>query len=558
MSPGKNEAKTSAGNRIRKFIDTYLRFRSSIYSRVVYIITLSSVILFVSFGVIFKSVYEQNLNTVIRQNGNNIGSIVEGSLYHSMLANDKSTLQSTLDVINTMSGIDDVNMYDSNDSLVYTSFTGDMEQHSNPDCLSCHRNISEMFPLKEKSYRIMEVKTECSMDSNDNTHRHLLIRSPILNEKSCYTSSCHAHQASDVVLGSLVIKMPLADLDAAVKKSSAKYYLLAALITLALMAVLILFTSEKIKRPLNEIIKASLAVSGGDKDTRLEIKPNQLNDMRMVSVAFNDMLDNLQSANLELQNWSKQLEYKVQKKSEELGAAQNELIHIERIASLGKLSSSVAHEINNPLSGILVYTKLIHKQLSNPDMDAAKKETVLKHLKLIENETKRCGDIVKGLLDFSRKDQENFESKHLHKILQETYELMTHSVKIANISFLSDLSAQDDLIFCSPNQIKQACVALIVNASEAVRERGEITISTKNPDPGNVRIDITDNGIGIQTGDISHIFQPFFSTKHDASGIGLGLAIVHGIVESHNGRIDVKSEPGKGTTMSITLPLVKT
>jgi len=324
------------------------------------------------------------------------------------------------------------------------------------------------------------------------------------------------------------------------------------------MAALIFFTSEKIKRPLNEIIKASLAVSNGDKGTRLEIKPNQLNDMRMVSEAFNDMLDNLQSANQELQNWSKQLEYKVQKKSEELGAAQNELIHIERIASLGKLSSSVAHEINNPLSGILVYTKLIHKQLSNPNMDAAKKETVLKHLKLIESETKRCGDIVKGLLDFSRKDQENFESKHLHKILQETYELMTHSVKIANITFLSDLSAQDDLIFCSPNQIKQACVALIVNASEAVRERGEIAISTRNPDKASVRIDISDNGIGIPQSDISHIFQPFFSTKHDASGIGLGLAIVHGIVESHNGKIEVKSEPGKGTTMSITLPLVKT
>jgi two-component system NtrC family sensor kinase len=557
MAPGSNDNSASEDNQIRKFINRYLRFRSSIYSRVVYIITLSSLILFVSFGVIFKSVYEQNLNTVIRQNGNNVGSIVEGALYHSMLTNDKSTLQSTLDVINTMSGIDDVNMYDASDSLVYTSFSIDNDRHSNPDCLGCHKNIQEMFPRKEKSYRIMELKTECSMDQNDNGHRHLLIRSPILNEKSCYTSSCHAHQASDDVLGSLIIKMPLNDLDTAVEKSSAKFYLIATFITLLLIAALIFFTRKKIKDPLNEIIKASIAVSNGDKDTRLEIKPNQLDDMRMVSEAFNDMLDNLQSANEELKNWSKQLEYKVQKKSEELGAAQSELIHIERIASLGKLSSSVAHEINNPLSSILVYTKLIHKQLSNPEMDAAKKETLLKHLKLIENETKRCGDIVKGLLDFSRKDQENFESKHLHKILQETYDLMTHSIKIADISFISDLSAQNDLIYCSPNQIKQACVAIIVNASEAVSARGEIILSTRNPDAGTVRIDITDNGIGIPADDISHIFQPFFSTKHDTSGIGLGLAIVHGIVESHNGKIDVKSELGKGTTMSITLPLVK-
>jgi two-component system NtrC family sensor kinase len=555
MEPAGNSIPTK--NRVKVFLLDHIKFRSSIYSRVVYIITFTSVILFVSFGVIFKSVYEQYLNTVIRQSGNNIGSIVEGSLYHSMLENDKSALQSTLDLINTMSGIDDVNMYDDRDSLVYTSFSSETTSHSNPDCLSCHANIKSMFPRKEKSYRIIDVKSECSMNQNDNSHRHLLIRSPILNEQSCYTSSCHAHNESEEVLGSLVIKIPLIDLDNAVKKSSTEFFLLATFTTLLLVSALILFTRKKIKNPLNDLIKASLAVSKGNKNTRLEIRPNQLDDMRMVSQAFNDMLDNLQSATEELQNWSQQLEYKVQKKSEELGAAQNELIHIERIASLGKLSSSVAHEINNPLSGILIYTKLIYKQLSNPELYASKRDSILKHLKLIENETKRCGDIVKGLLDFSRKDQDDFESKHLHTILQETYELMTHPIKIANISFLTDFGARSDLIHCSPNQIKQACVAIIVNASEAVLENGEIVISTRNPDTDTIKIDISDNGIGIPEDDIPHIFEPFFSTKHDTSGIGLGLAIVHGIVKSHNGKIEVKSEIGKGSTISITLPIIR-
>ena len=436
------------------FIRRHIKFRSTIYSRVVIIITLSSVILFVLFGIIFKSVYEQYLNTVIRQSGNNIGSIVEGSLYHSMLENDRSTLQSTLDIINTMSGIDDVNMYDYKDSLVYSSFSSDTSSHSNPDCISCHKNLRSMFPRTEKSYRIIDVKSECSMNENDNIHRHLLIRSPILNEKSCYTSSCHAHPESDQVLGSLIIKIPLNDLDNAVEKSSNKFYILATIITLLLVSVLIYFTRKKIKKPLNDIIKASEAVAHGNKSTRLEIRPNQLDDMRMVSQAFNAMLDNLQTANEELQNWSQQLEYKVQKKSEELGAAQNELIHIERIASLGKLSSSVAHEINNPLSGILIYTKLIHKQLSNPELYASKKDSMLKHLKLIENETKRCGEIVKGLLDFSRKDQEDFESKHLHKILQETYELMTHPIKIAKHQFLNRFFSKvgSDLLQSEPDK----------------------------------------------------------------------------------------------------------
>jgi len=557
MAMGQTEKKSPGDNKFITLIKRHLKFRSSIYSRVVYIITISSVVLFVLFGVIFKSVYEQYLNTVIRQNGNNIGSVVESSLYHSMLENDKSSLQSTLDIINIMSGIDEVNMYDQNDRLVYSSFNSDTANHSNPDCLSCHTDLQTMFSRTEKSYRIIDFKSECSMHQNEENERYLLIRSPILNEKSCYTSSCHAHQESDVVLGSLIIKLPLDDMDSAVERSSAKFYLLATFTTFLLVMILIFFTRKRIKDPLNDIIKASVAVANGNKSTRLVIKPEQLDDMRMVSQAFNDMLDNLQSATEELQNWSQQLEYKVQKKSEELGAAQNELIQIERIASLGKLSSSVAHEINNPLSGILVYTKLIHKQLSNPELSAAKKESILKNLKLIESETKRCGDIVKGLLDFSRKEQEDFESRHLHLILQETYELMIHSVKIANISFLTDFSAKADLIFCSPNQIKQACVAIIVNASEAVLDNGEIIISTKNPDPDTVRIDITDNGIGIPPDDITHIFEPFFSTKHDTSGIGLGLAIVHGIVKSHSGKIEAKSELGKGTTISITLPIVR-
>jgi two-component system NtrC family sensor kinase len=279
--------------------------------------------------------------------------------------------------------------------------------------------------------------------------------------------------------------------------------------------------------------------------------------MRLVSHAFNEMLDNLQSANLELENWSQQLEYKVQKKSEELGQAQNELINIERIASLGKLSLSVAHEINNPLSGILVYAKLIQKQLSNPDLNQDKINNMLKHLKLIENETKRCGDIVKGLLDFSRKDQDGFEPKHLHEILVDTFELMAHTMKIADIHFISDLAAKKEMISCSPNQIKQACLAILVNATEAVAKNGEIVVRTLNSDENHVQIEFTDNGVGIAKEDISHIFEPFFSTKEKTTGIGLGLSIVHGIVQSHKGKIEVKSERGKETTFAITLPLIK-
>jgi two-component system NtrC family sensor kinase len=497
------------------------------------------------------------MKSVIQENGNNIGFIVQGALYRSMLENDRASLQGTLDVINTMSGIDDVNLYDQKNNLVYSSIANDTTNHSDPDCISCHKNFNTMFSAKEKSYRIIDINSECSMNHNNNNCRHLLIKSPILNRKSCYTSACHAHSPEEEVLGSLIIKMPLGGLDLALKDSTTNYFLLASFLTVLLLLFLFFFTRKKIKDPLNAIIKASEAVAKGDRSTRLEIKPHQLSDMRMVSYAFNDMLDNLQKATTELHNWSQQLEYKVQKKSEELGQAQKELINVERIASLGKLSLSVAHEINNPLSGILIYAKLIQKQLSNQTLDPVKKELMLKHLKLIENETKRCGDIVKGLLDFSRKDQDGFEPKHLHDILLETFELMSHPMKIANVSFIADFSAKPDLIYCSPNQIKQACIGMLVNASEAVTENGEVVFRTSSPDTDHILIEIADNGVGISEEDIPHIFEPFFSTKENVSGIGLGLAIVHGIIQNHKGKVEAKSERGKGTTLSITLPLLK-
>src|ERR1035437_4581427 len=137
-----NKNRNKTGNVI---LNNYVKFRSSIYGRVVLIITYLSVFLFVSFSLIFRSVNEHYLNTIIRQSGNNIGSIVEGALYHSMLENDKSALRNTLDIINTLPGIDEVNMYDSKENLVYSSFATDkINKHSNPNCIGCHPNIKSM------------------------------------------------------------------------------------------------------------------------------------------------------------------------------------------------------------------------------------------------------------------------------------------------------------------------------------------------------------------------------------------------------------------------------
>jgi two-component system NtrC family sensor kinase len=469
-----------------------------------------------------------------------------------MLENDKTVLQNTLDVINNLPNIDEVNMYNEQDVLVYTTQTADTIINA----IDYSMHFGKVIKPVEKTYVVLDTASGFGLFSKYKRNRHLLIRSPILNERSCM--ECHwVHRETDVVLGSLIIKIPLNNLDDALRESSVDFFILATIMTILLLLFLVIFTTKKIRKPLNEIVRASEAVASGDKDMRLEVLPNQLHDIRTVSVAFNNMLDNLEVANVELQNWSQQLEYKVQKKTEELGAVQKELINIERIASLGKLSLSVAHEINNPLTGILTYTKLVQKQLNNQDIDSAKKESMMKHLRIIETETKRCGEIVKGLLDFSRKDQKDFEARHLHEVLHETFNIMSHPMKIANVVFMSHFAANDDMVYCSPNQIKQACIALLVNAKEAITDKGEIIIKTENPDPDHIRFDIADNGSGISPEDIPHIFEPFFSSKQKASGSGLGLSIVHGIVQSHKGKIDVQSVQGKSTTMSITLPLLK-
>lgn len=537
----------------------FMNFQSSIFGRVTLIISILSIVLFLSFGFIFKTVYKNYLKSILQQNGENIGSVVEGSLYRSMLKNDKTQLQNTLDLIKTMPGIDEVSLYNAKDELAYSSFSYNTTVKGETECKTCHPEIREMFPLKEKSYHIIDENNMCnqSISGKKESFRQLMIRSPILNDRTCSVSSCHAHNETQEVLGSLIIKMPLHNIDAAMAKSSYDFFMLAALSTFVLVFVLIIFTSRKIKNPLNNIVKASEAVAGGNTSMRLKINAGLLKDLRVVSMAFNNMLDNLSKANSELKTWSVQLEDKVQEKTQELLKIQGELIHVEKMTSMGKLSSSVAHEINNPLAGVLTFTKLVHKEVAEGNPDTETRKAILDYLTIIEEETKRCGDIVKGLLDFSRKDQQNFQPIQLHNTIDYVQNLMGHQIKISNIELEIYNEAQNDLLMCNENQIKQVCVAILVNAIEAITPPGKITIRTKNPDYDHIQMSFSDTGSGISEEHINRVFEPFYSTKNKTNGVGLGLAIVHGIIKNHHGKIDIISKKMQGTNVLITLPLLK-
>ncbi|MBE0654308.1 MAG: hypothetical protein IH594_10955, partial [Bacteroidales bacterium] len=240
-----------------KKLSVYNRFSSTIYGRVVFILGISFIVLFLLFNLVFRSVYVDIFNNTVRQNGDHISSIVEGALYYSMLENDKSMLQQTLDVISTMSGIDEVNMYDQNNQLAYTSLPADIENRGNPNCNDCHSDLGTLFSDLDRSYRIVTPKEDCGVFHQNTKERHLLIREPIYNERSCYTSGCHAHSPDDLILGSLIINLPLGDMDEFLTDSSTNFFLLALLITGFLILFLILFTRKRIKDPLNSIIVAS-------------------------------------------------------------------------------------------------------------------------------------------------------------------------------------------------------------------------------------------------------------------------------------------------------------
>ncbi|MEI7906370.1 MAG: ATP-binding protein, partial [Bacteroidota bacterium] len=271
--------------------------------------------------------------------------------------------------------------------------------------------------------------------------------------------------------------------------------------------------------------------------------------------SFNHMTRTLKQTQEELQQLNQTLEERVQKKSEELRRAQANLIQVEKMVSLGTLAATVAHELNNPLEGILTYAKLIRKRMNAAELTEEQKKEIVEELTMIANETSRCGNIVKNLLLFSRKKVGEFRENDIRVLIEQSTKLIEHHLKIHNVSLQQSFEENMPLVVCDSEQIQQALLALEINAVEAMQNEGILTIEMKRPNDNEVTITMSDSGTGIRPEDLPHIFEPFFTTKKEGKGTGLGLAVVYGIIERHNGKIEVTSEPDKGTTFTITLPI---
>jgi len=241
---------------------------------------------------------------------------------------------------------------------------------------------------------------------------------------------------------------------------------------------------------------------------------------------------------------------------QDLKEVQEQIVWTEKLASLGKLAATIAHEINNPLAGVLNYIRLIIKQLSRNRFSHEKLEDISRYLKIMESETARCGEIVKDLLAFSRRTKITMESNSIEDIINKTLNLISHELEMKELQLKKNIAPNLPKVKCDFKQIQQVLLNLMYNASEAMPSGGTLTITANRANGAKALLEvaISDTGCGISEKDMENIFEPFFTTKEEGKGVGLGLSVVYGIIARHNGTIAVESEPGKGSTFTIRLP----
>jgi signal transduction histidine kinase len=234
---------------------------------------------------------------------------------------------------------------------------------------------------------------------------------------------------------------------------------------------------------------------------------------------------------------------------QQLKESQEQLIQAEKLTSLGQLAASIAHEINNPLAGVLVYTQLLSKKVTG---DTFKKEEALGYLSKMESEVGRCSRIIRNLLDFARQSEPMLRLLDINQVIEQVLAMVGHQAQLQNVEVVKEFSPSLPKVMADFDQLQQIFTNLTLNAIQAMPDGGRLTLRSSAVD-GEVRVDVQDTGYGISKENMGKLFTPFFTTKTKGKGVGLGLAVVHGIIERHKGRIKVQSEVGKGTTFSVYL-----
>jgi two-component system NtrC family sensor kinase len=292
----------------------------------------------------------------------------------------------------------------------------------------------------------------------------------------------------------------------------------------------------------------------GDLSARVPVRTRD--EMGDLARSWNEMSGDLQRARGELEGLNRTLEDRVEEKTRQLEQTHRQMVVVEKMASLGKLAAVVAHEINNPLAGIRTYARLLRRQFASgtaPPPTPEQAAETDRILQMVDGEAGRCGDIVRNLLAFSRQTGARLAEEDLAPIVERCRMLLNHQAALLDVTLEARAAPDLPKVVCDGAQVQQMILALAMNALEATPANGRVTIEAARDGDG-VKLVVADTGAGIPKEHLDRIFEPFFTTKEAGKGVGLGLAVVYGIVNGHHGRIDVASEPGQGTTFTIHLP----
>jgi len=521
------------------------RLGRSVSAKLMVSIFLVMLVIFGLLGYFSIRLHRKHLEAAALVSAEQQSEVLRRSASHYMLNNDRRGLYEMMMNMADQPGVVRVRIINPQGLISYSTAAaevGSLVDKSGEACYGCHEKSQPLTRL-QRSDRFRVYRSD---------HTRILgVITPIENQAACSNAACHAHPASTQILGVLDTNLSLAKVDEGLAQERREMLALMAVTLISVVLLSGLFVWIVVHNPLRELEAGTERIAKGDLGYQIPVRSND--EVGDVAQSFNDMSSRLQVAQAEIKAWAHTLEERVEDKTRELKQAHQRMLQVEKMATIGKMAAVVAHEINNPLSGILTYSRLIKRWIQNNAASAPRNQEMQGSLDLIAGESKRCGELVKNLLSFSRVSPMNLEWCDLNQVIDRCIQLVDHKMEMAGIQANLELGADLPMAHCDPAQIEQVVLAMVINAIDAMPQGGNLWISTRLNGPG-IELVIRDDGIGIPEEHMAHIFEPFYTTK-ESGGSGLGLAISQNIVERHGGRIDMDSVVGKGTTFKITLPL---
>ena len=467
-----------------------------------------------------------------------LADLILRNSYHLMMEDDRRHLQLMVEEVSQSQIIDRVRILGREGVVSFStdfSEVGTTMNMQDDSCAFCHVPGSEALidvPIEDRT-RIV-------------AGRYMNVTRGIYNDPGCFTASCHVHPPEQEKIGVLDMAVSLEKFEKLSQVHEADVLKLIFFMLLTLVLCNGILTRKMIGYPIQSLLKQTKALSVGELSARVEaLSKDEIGELGR---SFNQMAESLNKAQEDIKSWASTLEHKVDERTADMAEMQEQLLRSAKLASMGQLAAGVAHEINNPLTGIMMFASLSSK---NPDLPPQVKS----NLDLIVAEANRCAKIVGGLLEFARESAPEKKPALINNIIEQTLDLVLHQSIFQDVEVVCRLADDIPEIDLDTDQWQQVFVNMIINAGQAMPEGGTLNVSTVYLEADKaIQIIIEDTGTGISREEIEKIFDPFFTTKSQ-DGTGLGLSVTYGIVKNHGGNIDVQSVEGEGTRFSIFLPV---